>query len=427
MNTILIHNINLSGSKVDILIEGNRIKSITPSSGARVPECFKGCGRILSGENRTAIPGLVNMHTHAAMTLMRGVAEDMPLGNWLDYIWKIEDNLDEDMIYWGTKLAALEMVKSGTTCFLDQYWDEDAAARACSEIGIRSNNCFVVLDRHNGADDEAIKDKCLASFERSRKWGPLQRFQMACHAPYTVSDEMFRWSSDFARRNSLLLHIHLAETRKECLDSESLYGQSPAEHLESLGVLGPEVVAAHCVWVDDRDIEILGKRGVNAVHNINSNLKIASGYRFRYDEMKNAGVNVCLGTDGCASSNNLDIKEAMKTMALMQKGWRENPKAMPLDDIIDIATVNGAKALGLDAGRIAEGSLADICLVRTDSPAFVPDFNFKADFIYAADSSCIDTVIIDGKVVMEGRHVKGEDEIMLEAGKAARRLCAKFI
>ncbi|MCI2082313.1 MAG: amidohydrolase [Bacteroidales bacterium] len=420
MNSILIQKVNLEGSDVDVLIQGNRISRIAPSIDFRAD-------RIISGRNRTIIPGLVNMHTHAAMTLMRGVAEDMPLSRWLEFIWKIENDLDDDMIYWGTKLAALEMIKSGTTCFLDQYWREGYAAKACEEVGIRSNNCFVVLDKHDPANAEPIKERCMAAFESSKKWGPLQSFQVACHAPYTVSDDMFQWTSDFARKNNLLLHIHLAETISECLDSVNSYGQTPVEHLESLGVLGPEVIAAHCVWIDGDDIDILSRRKVNVVHNVNSNLKIASGYRFKYDELKQAGVNVCIGTDGAASSNNLDVKEAMKTMALLQKGWRADPKAMPIDEIMDIATVNGAKALRIDAGKVKEGALADVCLVRTDTPAFVPDFNFKSNFIYSSDSSCIDTVIVDGRIVMDERHVEGEEEIMKEAEKTAWKLCKKYL
>lgn len=420
MSKILIKGATVKGRTVDLLIDGNVISRIAPSID--VP-----ADKVISGKDRTVIPGLVNMHTHAAMTLMRGASEDLPLRQWLEKIWSIEADLDPEMIYWGTKLAALEMVRSGTTCFLDQYWFEDSAAKACQEVGIRSNNCFVVLDKHDPANAEPTKERCLAAFERSKGWGPLQRFQIACHAPYTVSDDMFQWSSEFARKNGLIMHIHLSETRQETLDSIAQYGQTPPEHLESLGVLGPEVVAAHCVWVNDSDIDILAKRKVNVVHNVNSNLKIASGDKFRYNEMRDRGINVCIGTDGAASSNNLDIMESMKTMALMQKGWREDPKALPLGELMDVATVNAAKALRLNAGRVEEGALADICLVATDSPAFVPNFNFEADFVYAANSSCIDTVIIDGKVVMENRHVKGEEEIMKEAGKMALKLCKKYL
>jgi len=420
MSKILIKGATIKGKETDLLIDGNIISKIAPKIDVQAD-------RVISGKDRTVIPGLINMHTHAAMTLLRGASEDLSLQQWLNKIWSIEADLDPEMIYWGTKLAALEMIQSGTTCFLDQYWNEDSAAKACAEVGIRSNNCFVVLDKHDTANAEPIKERCLQALERSRSWGPLQKFQIACHAPYTVSDDMFQWSSNFARQNGLLLHIHLSETRQENLESVAQYGQSPTEHLESIGVLGPEVVAAHCVWVEDRDLDILAKRKVNVVHNVNSNLKIASGDKFKYNEMKQRGINVCIGTDGAASSNNLDIMEAMETMALIQKGWREDPKALPLQELMDIATVNAAKALKLDAGRVEEGALADICLVNTDNPAFIPNFNFNADFIYSANSSCIDTVIIDGKVVMEGRHVKDEEEIMREANKMAWKLCKKYL
>ena len=182
-------------------------------------------------------------------------------------------------------------------------------------------------------------------------------------------------------------------------------GMSPVEYLDSLGVLGPDVIAAHSLWLSDKDVEILGKRGVTCVHNVNSNLKLASGYKFRYNELRDAGANVCLGTDGCASSNNLDMLETMKTAAIVQKAWRNDPAAMPLNELLSMATVNAAKALGLNAGKIEEGALADLLIINTDSHNFLSSGSFEANLVYSAHSDCVDSVICNGKFIMRNYHI----------------------
>ena len=197
---------------------------------------------------------------------------------------------------------------------------------------------------------------------------------------------------------------------------------TPSKYLDSLGVLGPNTIAAHCLWIDDEDMEILAKRDVKVVHNINSNLKIASGYKFRYNEFRDAGVTVTLGTDGCASSNNLDMIETMKTTALLQKGWRGDPTAMPLDELMNLTTRNGGIALGLNIGVIKEGALADLTIIDTDSYAFTPNISFYANLIYSANSSCVDTVICNGEVLMEKRFVHGEHEIIENVNRLYKKL-----
>jgi 5-methylthioadenosine/S-adenosylhomocysteine deaminase len=194
-------------------------------------------------------------------------------------------------------------------------------------------------------------------------------------------------------------------------------GMSPVEYLDSLGVLGPDVIAAHTLWISEKDIEILGKRGVTCVHNVNSNLKLASGYRFKYNELRDAGANICLGTDGCASSNNLDMLETMKTSAMIQKAWRDDPTAMPLPEIMQMATVNGGKAFGLDLGKIEKGALADILIVDTSGYSFMSPGSFEANLVYSAHSDCIDSMIVDGQFVMKNRVVPAEKEILEEALK----------
>lgn len=234
---------------------------------------------------------------------------------------------------------------------------------------------------------------------------------------------MMLWAVDFARKHGLKIHIHLSETAKEVEDCRREHGgMSPVEYLDSLGVLGPDVIAAHTLWLSDNDVKILGERGVTCVHNINSNLKLSSGYRFRYNELKAAGANVCLGTDGCGSSNNLDLLEAMKTSAIVQKAWREDPSAMPLEDLADMVTVNAAKALGIDTGRLEVGALADILIIDIDNYQFLSPGSFLANLVYSAHSDCVDSVICDGKFIMRGRVVEGEKEIIENARKLMNRV-----
>ena len=416
MGKILIKDVTLDGRVTDILILGNRIAGI--GAGLSVPQ---GC-RILSGRGKVAVPGFVNMHTHSAMTITRGYKEDAVLQEWLQEIWKVEARMDEEAIYWGTKLACLEMLKTGTTTFYDQYWMPDVAVRAVQEMGLRSWHSFVALDLKDEGKSAAIKEGMEAMYEKSLQWGDRCSMSVGVHAPYTVSDSMIRWCSDFARSKGLTMHIHVSETEQENLDSVALNGCSPFMHLENLGVLGPEVIAAHCVWLSTEDMDIMADSGVTAVYNVNSNLKLASGCRFLYNELRDRGVHVCLGTDGCGSSNNLDMREAMKTAALVQKGWRRDPTAMPLQELMQVATLNGARALGLDAGVIAEGKLADIVLVDTDNYAFVPGFDFLSDFVYSANSSCIDTVICNGEIVMEDRIVPGENIVLEQTKRILKKL-----
>ena len=416
--SIILKNIFCGGILSDIRIEGSRIAGIVPSacdssgpvpaSGVEVVDC----------RGKTAMPAFVNMHTHAGMSLMRGIEEDVQLKDWIDRIWKVESHIDGDFVYHATKVACLEMIRTGTVTFNDQYWYPMMARKAAVEMGLRPVISYVVLDHNNKEEAEFQKDECVRAYEESLGWKDGGIFSMAFHAIYSVSEEMMLWSADFARKHGLKLHIHLSETEKEVRDCMAGHdGLSPVEYLDRLGILGPDVIAAHTLWLSDEDVRILGDRRVNCVHNINSNTKLASGYRFRYNELRDAGANVCIGTDGCASSNNLDMLEAMKTTALFQKAWRENPKALPLCELISLATRNGADALGLDTGRLEVGMQADICIVNTDSSFFLSPGSFLSNFIYSAHSDCIDSLISMGRFVMRNRKVEGEERILTDARK----------
>ena len=416
--SIILKNIFCGGILSDIRIEGSRIAGIVPSacdssgpvpaSGVEVVDC----------RGKTAMPAFVNMHTHAGMSLMRGIEEDVQLKDWIDRIWKVESHIDGDFVYHATKVACLEMIRTGTVTFNDQYWYPMMARKAAVEMGLRPVISYVVLDHNNKEEAEFQKDECVRTYEESLGWKDGGIFSMAFHAIYSVSEEMMLWSAEFARKHGLKLHIHLSETEKEVRDCMAGHkGLSPVEYLDRLGILGPDVIAAHTLWLSDEDVRILGERKVNCVHNINSNTKLASGYRFRYNELRDAGANVCIGTDGCASSNNLDMLEALKTTALFQKAWRENPKALPLYELISLATRNGADALGLDTGRLEAGMQADICIVNTDSSFFLSPGSFLSNFIYSAHSDCIDSLISMGRFVMRNRKVEGEESILRDARK----------
>lgn len=423
MGAILLRNITLDGLARDILIDGGLVRKIEPAD-CSLGWQLSGDVEFMDCSGKVAIPGFVNMHTHAAMSLMRGIGEDMIFPDWISKIWEIEENVDADFVYWGTKVACIEMIRTGTTTFNDQYWEFPAAHQAAVEMGIRPALGYDILDKFDSAESARQREQCVRRFEEAKKWTDNSIYEVAFHAVYSVSEEMIRWISDFASRNDLNLHIHLCETQKEVLDCKAAHGGlSPVEYLAELGVLSPRLLAAHTLWLSEHDIELLAEHGVNCIHNINSNTKLASGYKFLYNELRQAGVNVCIGTDGCASSNNLDMLEAMKTSALFQKAWRNDPSALPLPELLDMATVNGAKALRFDGGRIAEGAVADISIVETDNTFFLSPGPFLANLVYSAHSDCIDSVIANGRFVMRHREIEGEKEILHEARKVLSKIC----
>jgi 5-methylthioadenosine/S-adenosylhomocysteine deaminase len=418
MGAILLKNIAAEEVASNILIEDNYISKVVPADveiavpeGAEVVDCT----------GKAVLPGFVNMHTHAGMAMMRGVGEDIAFHEWIDRIWQVESKIDDEYVYHATKVACLEMIKTGTTTFNDHYWHMPMGHKAVMEMGLRAGIAYVILDRHEPGEDERQKAQCQEMYEYSLQWGDMTQFVIAIHAIYSVSEPLLLWAVDFARKHGLKIHIHVSETEKEVKDCMAQHGgMSPVEYLDSLGALGPDVIAAHTLWLSENDIRILGERGVHCVHNVNSNLKLASGYRFLYNELKEAGANICLGTDGCASSNNLDMLETMKTAAMIQKAWRGDPSAMPLNELLEMATCNGAKALGFKAGKVEEGYLADLLIIDTENYNFLSPGSFLANFVYSAHSDCIDSVICNGKFVMRDRVVEGEKDILAAARKVLR-------
>ena len=412
---LLIQKVELDGQETDVLIEGNRFKTIAPNQAV-------GDAQVLDGKGKAMLPTFVNMHTHAAMTLLRSYADDLELHDWLtNYIWPLEAKLDEEDIYNGARLACLEMIKSGTTGFNDMYWHFHGTARAVEEMGLRAMLSSVFIDFSDEAKAKEQRDLTKELLYESRRYSDRIGFALGPHALYSVSEKSLRWARDFAEENDLLLHIHVSETVKEVEDCLALYGLRPVQWLDKIGLLGPNVIAAHVVHVTNEEIRILAERGVKVVHNPASNMKLASG-SFSYGKMADRGVEVLLGTDGCSSNNNLDMMEEMKLATLLAKLQHNDPTLLDTHTVFDMATVKGAETLGWDCGKIAEGKLADCMLVDLSNHRLVPGYHLVDDIVYSADSSCIDTVICDGRILMEGGYVEGEEQII----ECARGYSKKF-
>ncbi|MDD5705191.1 MAG: amidohydrolase [Kiritimatiellae bacterium] len=413
---LLIRNVLLGGRRRDVAIAGNRFACIAD----RVPG---DASRVIDGTSFAIVPPYYNGHTHAAMTLLRGYGDDRPLDVWLrKYIWPAEACLTPRMIYRGTRLAIVEMLHSGTVFFNDMYWEQAETVRAVEELGIRAAIGVVLL---NVLGEQRIRE----AQARFQEWGGAThangrvQFALAPHAIYTVDEALFRWCARMQDRTGCLVHTHLCETAREVLDCREAHGVTPVELLERCGLLNGRTVAAHAVHLTPAERALLAARQTVLVHNPCSNSKLAVGC-FDLTAAWQAGCRVALGTDGCASSNDLDMGYAMRFAALTAKAAQGRPDVCPAERVYACATREGARACGVDGGEIAEGHLADALLVRLDSPRLQPIRHLESHLVHAADSACIDTVICDGRVVMQGRRVPGEERIVSEAAEAAEELYA---
>lgn len=411
---LLIKNAEMDGVRSDVLIANNRFEKIAPNIEADGAQIIDATGKAL-------VPSFVNAHTHASMTLLRGYADDLELHDWLtNYIWPLEAKLTEEDIYHGARLACLEMIKSGTTCFNDMYWHFHGVARAVEEMGMRAMLSSVFIDLGNTDQAAQQRELTIKLHEERQRYPDRIQFALGPHAIYTVSSESLRWVKAFSEDNHLPIHIHVSETDKEVKDCLALRGIRPVQWLDKIGFLGPNTIAAHVVHVTNEEIGLLARNGVKVVYNPVSNMKLASG-SFPYVRIRDAGIEISLGTDGCSSNNNLCMLEEMKVAALQAKVVHRDPTVLPADEVFAMATVKGAEALGVDSGAIAEGKLADCILVDLSNPRLLPGYRLIDDLIYSADSSCVDTVICDGKVLMENGRVEGEEEIIAEARKYVRK------
>jgi 5-methylthioadenosine/S-adenosylhomocysteine deaminase len=403
--SILLKNIVLAGQEKDILIENNLIKKIGKGINVKADEKINAKGK------KAVLPGLINSHTHSAMVLLRGYADDLPLKDWLEKkIWPKEAKMTEEDVYWGTKFACLEMLKSGTTTFNDMYWYPEAAVEAIKESGLRGAVGLTMIDFDKKGHKENI-EKIHQSLS-GKKISPI--FLSVCpHSIYSVSKENLIWAKKFAEANNFILHIHLSETKKEVDDCLIKYNMRPVEFLDKIGFLDENCILAHSIWLDDNEIAILAKRKCSVVYNPSSNMKLASGF-FPYEKIQKTGVNICLGTDGAASDNNLDMFEEMKFAGLLQKVKEGDPTVAPAGEIFKSATENGAKALKINSGEIKEGKLADLILADLNNINLMPNYDLISNLVYSARGVCISDVICNGKIMMQDRKVADEEKIKRE-------------
>ena len=379
--SILIKDTTILSDKIkkaSILIVDNTIEEI--SNDLSVTDASK----VIDGTNKITMPGLVNTHSHVAMTLLRGVGDDEELQTWLnDYIWPKEAKLDEKLVYAGSKLAMAEMIKTGTTTFNDMYFYMEETAKAVEESGIRGVLGYGMIDLF---DDEKRKQeikatKNLIKNSHNTANGRVQ-VAVAPHAPYTCSEELLSESKKLANKHNLKLHIHVSETQQEVNDLEKQRNQTPFEYLDSIDLLDENTIAAHGVWTTDNEMKLLKEKQVSISHNPSSNMKLASGIAPVSKYIKN-DINVAIGTDGVSSNNNLDMFSEMKLTALLQKVNTMNAKTLPAQATFNMATENGARALGINTGSIKEGKLADIVLVNMNVPHMIPVRNPLSNITYS--------------------------------------------
>lgn len=412
--TTLIKNIGLyRNGKVtenqNISLDGKYIKDFPKNPKDEDYE------EVIDGKGMLAMPGLVNIHTHVAMTLFRSYADDMELMDWLqNKIWPAEDHLDDDIVYWGSMLAFAEMIRGGTTAFCDMYMFMDSCAKAADKAGIRGN-----LARGLAGISPNAQSGLQENIELFEKWEGAGdgRFHVMLgpHAPYTCPPDYIRQVRDEAMKRGIPIHIHLSETKGEVENCLKEYGKTPIGLMNDLGLFELPTLAAHCVHVTDEDIAIMQEKHVRVAHNPGSNLKLASGIA-PVVKMRKAGITVGLGTDGASSNNKLDMFAEMRLASLIHKANTYDPFAITATEAMEMATVDGAKCLGYDnLGKLEKGALADIILVDRSGFHWHPRFDSVSLAVYAGNSMDVDTVIINGKTVMRHKEMTTIDTEKLYA------------
>jgi len=405
----------------DIAVENGYIKGVVPQGELLdwVPD------RVISAEGKVVLPGLVNTHTHAAMTLLRSYADDLPLMDWLNNkVWPFEANLTGEDVYWGSQLACLEMIKSGTTTFADMYFFMPEVAKAVEQSGMRAVLSRGMIGIGPTADLALVESKAFAQEWHQKGEGRIT-VRLGPHAPYTCPPTYLEKVLALASELKVGIHTHLAETRYEFDTCVKDYGKTPTQLMHDVGLFEHPVLAAHCVHLTDADMDILARKNVGVAHNPGSNMKLASGVS-PVTELLKRGIAVGLGTDGAASNNNLDMFEEIRLASLLQKVHTEDPTVIPALQALEMATVLGARAVGLeeDIGVIKSGMKADLIILNTDAAHLTPKHDIVSLLAYAANSTDVDTAIINGKVVMENRRVltMDEEQILWQAQKCADRL-----
>lgn len=408
----------LDGREVGMRIENGLIAELGTEVKPREGD------ELLDGAGKIALPGLVNGHTHAAMTLFRGFADDLPLMEWLErHIWPAEAKLDDEDIYWGTRLACLEMIRTGTIRFWDVYWRPTVVARAVADAGLRAVIGAPLIDGGPGTGAEA-RAKLRGEAEQAldalgELAAPGVEPALGPHAIYTVSDESLVALAKLAGERSLPVQIHLSETRDEVEACVERSGKRPAELLDALGLLGERTLLAHGVWLSDAELELIAERGATVVSNPVANLKLAAGGPFPYPAARERGVRLGLGTDGAGSNNSLDLLADAKAFALIQKHAAGDAAAAPAGEVWALAT--GMRSPLLGGGELAVGAPGDLILVRGDDPALAVG-ELGPGLVYAASGAVVDATIVAGRVLMRDGAVDGAGEVVARAAERAARL-----
>jgi len=378
--------------------------------------------RTLDGRGKVALPGLINCHTHVAMVLFRGIAEDKPFDEWWkETIWPLEQKLKRSHIYNGTLLGCLEMIKSGTTCFADMYFYEDAVAEAVEKSGMRAVLAPGIIEAGNERlGEKMLKEAIKIAREYHGRADGRIHIRLGPHTAYTCSPELLKKTREVASELKIGLHIHLAESRSMAEALRKNSGMSEVELLEKVDLLKPDVLAAHCIHLSKRDMQTMKRHDVKVAYNPIANMKLASGIPKIHDLLK-FGLTVGIGTDGAACNNSFDMFESMKFAALLQKIFYMNPAVLPAEKVLRMATIEGARALGLEdiIGSLEIGKRADLILVDFEKPHLTPIHDFYANLVYSAHGSDVDTVIVNGRILMENLKVKtlNESEVMEKAQK----------
>ena len=391
--------------KTSIYIEGNRITGIGEAPAGFIAE------KVIDGRDRLVTPGLINCHTHSYMAFMRNCADDLSFMDWLfGRVDPIEQRMTDEDAYWGACLAIVEMMKSGTTCFNDMQMNPMQTTRAVRESGMRAVICRGLVGHGN---DEAGRIRLEQTYAEREAFKDCDRltFRLGPHAPYTCDEDFLRIVEREATERRMGIHMHLSESVTEIENCRKDYGCTPIELAERTGLFTRPFIAAHCVQVTESDMDIMARHHVNVVSNPASNMKLGNGFA-PIPEMLERGINVCLGTDGAASNNSLNLVHEMSLMALIHKGTHRSPQCVSAEEVYRMATINGARALSLesDIGSIEKGKKADIAIWDLNTPSMRPVNNPVASLSYSANGSEVDTVIIDGVVTMEHRHILTMDE-----------------
>jgi len=413
--SLAVVNARLDGKRVTLRAEDGVIARVGPRVKPRKDD------EVIDAGGMALAPGLVNGHTHAAMTLFRGHGADLPLMDWLQQaIWPVEAHLEPDDVYWGTRLACVEMIRTGTVRFWDMYWNPGATARAVEDAGLRATISGPLFDLGDAAGETTIEEQVERGLEEIGEARELVQPALGPHSIYAVSERALRWIAESSAERDLPVQIHLSEIEEEVLRCVADHGVRPAEYLHRTGLLGPRTLIAHGVWLDEEELALIAAQGATLVTNPVANLKLAVGRVFPYRSARRHGIHVGLGTDGAGSNNSLDLFQDLKILALLQKHEARDATALPAQEAWEVATGALSPLLG-GSTELAPGAPADFLLLQGDGPELAVG-DFVAGLVYAASGAVVDTTVVNGKVLMRGGSVAGTDEVVAEVRARCRRL-----